>query len=331
MQIGLDTYSLHIMLAAGEYDLFRTLEWMETRGLQGLQININGPRGRFLGGDPADRSHVRRVRAALAAKGFFVEIGGNETRPDRLRWQLELCAELGADVLRTVLVFGDGLASTFAQVRQDLEAVLPVARALGVQVALENHEDITAGELRQFLELVDERWIGACLDTGNDLTLYGDPVAAARHLAARACSIHLKDHRLVRVAGEVFSVGVPLGAGEIDLPTIVGIIRREAPRPRLLIQNTTGYSSRLNPFKRRDLSPPHDYPDLPSYPSVAALEADGLRLNLAGLDAAGLSALAARQFRDLDQDIAHVRRLLDGSAGAATPDRGHRHFSKPGP
>jgi len=314
MQIGLDTYSLHIVLAAGEYDLFRTLDWMEARGLQGLQININGPRGRFLGGDPADRTHVRRVRAALAAKGFFVEIGGNETRPEALRWQLELCAELGADVLRTVLVFGDGLANTFARVRQDLEAVLPVASALGVRIALENHEDITAGELRQFLELVDGRWIGACLDTGNDLALYGDPIDAARHLAARAFSIHLKDHRLVRVAGEVFSVGVPLGTGEIDLPTIIGLIRRETPRPRLLIQDTTGYSSRHNPFNRRDLPPPHDYPGLPSYPSVAALEADGLRLNLSGLDAAGLGTLAARQFRILDQDIAYVRRVLDGSA-----------------
>ncbi len=330
MQIGLDTYSLHIVLAAGEYDLFRTFDWMAARGLAGLQININGPHGRFLGGDPADRGHVRRVRAALAARGFFVEVGGNETRPERLRPQLELCADLGADVLRTVLVFGDGLAGTFAQVRRDLEAILPVARSLGVKIALENHEDVAAGELRQFLELVDDRWIGACLDTGNDLTLYGDPVTAARQLAARACSIHFKDHRLVRVAGEVFSVGVPLGTGEIDLPTIVGIIRREAPCQRLLIQNTTGYSSRLNPFDRRDLKPPHDYPDIPSYPSVTALEADGLRLNLTGLDAAGLSALAARQYRDLDQDIAYVRRLLDGSAGGAS-DLGHRHFPEPVP
>jgi len=329
MQIGLDTYSFHIVLAAGEYDIFRTLDWMAARGLQGLQININGPHGRFLGGDPTDHGHVRRVRAALEAKGFFVEVGGNETHPERLRPQLELCAELGADVLRTVLVFGDGLAGTFAQVRQDLEAILPVARSLGVKIALENHEDIAAGELRQFLTLVDERWIGACLDTGNDLTLYGDPVAAARQLAARAFSIHLKDHRLVRVAGEIFSVGVPLGTGEIDLPAIIDLIRRETPRPRLLIQNTTGYSSRLNPFNRRDLTPPHDYPGLPSYPSVADLEAAGLRLNLAGLDAAGLSALAAQQHRDLD--LAYVRQVLGGSAGNVASELRHRDSPEPGP
>jgi sugar phosphate isomerase/epimerase len=310
MQLGLDSFSFHIALAAGDYDLFRTLGWMEAQGLQGLQININGPNGRFLGGEPADTAHVRRVRRAFEQKGFFSEIGGRCTSPDMLAWQLRLCAELGAGVLRTLLIFQDDLAKTFAQTRRDLEASLPLARSLGVRIALENHEDVTAAELRQFLDLIDDPFLGACLDTGNDLVVYGDPLAAARELAPRALSTHLKDHRLVRVAGTVQSVGVPLGAGDIELPPIIDVIRRASPLDRLLIQDTTGYSSVLNPFKRVDLHPPHDYPDLPVYASVDELRADGLFLNLNGLSAAELSALAIRQEQNLSKDIAYLRRLL---------------------
>jgi hypothetical protein len=92
MKLGLDSFSFQIALAAGTYDIFRTLDVMEAMGLCGLQININGPNGRFLGGAPSDTSHVRRVRRALERKGFFVEIGGMSTRPDMLDWQLRLCS-----------------------------------------------------------------------------------------------------------------------------------------------------------------------------------------------------------------------------------------------
>lgn len=310
MRLGLDSFSFHITHAAGRYDLFRTLDWMEAQGLAGLQININGPKGRFLGGEPGDTAHIRRVRQALAQKGFFSEIGGRDTSPDMLAWQLRLCAEVGADVLRTLLVYQGTLEKTFDQTRRDLEASLPLARSLGVRIALENHEDVTAAELRQFLDLIDDPYLGACLDTGNDLVVYGDPLEAARQLAPRALSTHLKDHRLVRVGGVVQSVGVPLGTGDIDLPAILGVIRRDSRIDRLLIQNTTGYASVLNPFKRADLHPPHDFPGLMSYATTDELQAAGLVLNLNNLSPVELTALALQQERVLVQDIAYLHKLI---------------------
>ena len=310
MKIGIDTFSFHIALAAGEYDIFRTLDWLEEQGFAGLQININGPDDKFLGADHSDTEHLKRVRSAIEQKGFFVEIGGRRTSPEMLRWQLQLCADLGADTLRTLVVLKDNLASTFEQTKRDMDAILPFAESVNVKIALENHEDITAAELRQFLDTIPHSHLGACVDTGNDLIVYGDPLEAAQQLAPRAVSTHIKDHKLVRVGDTIQSVGVPLGTGDIDLPAIMKVIAQDSPLDRILLQDTTGYSSRLNKFDRPDIHPTSDYAGIPSYPDEPALRADQLFMGLDVLSPAELTQLAAQQTKNIEQDLAYLRGLL---------------------
>lgn len=311
MRIGLDSYSFHIALAAGGYDIFRTLDWMADLGLSGLQININGPGGRFLGCDPEDASQVKRVRAALDTKGFFAEVGGRQTSPEMLQWQLQLCSDLGADVLRTLLVLRNDLTSTIASTRRDLETILPAAETLSVKIALENHEDVTAGELRQLLDLVPHPSLGACIDTGNDLVVYGDPLEAARQLVGRAVTTHVKDQQLVRVGETIYSVGVRLGTGDIDLPGILGVIRNESKLDRILIQDCTGYSAPLNRFQRDDLHPVRDYAEVPGFADEVECRQNGLHLNLDGLSPDELTALARRQEVNIDRDLDYVRDVLN--------------------
>ncbi len=313
MKIGIDTFSFHIALAASEYDIFRTLDWLDDLGFDGLQININGPDDKFLGADHRDTDHLQRVRRIIEQKGFFVEIGGRRTSPEMLRWQLQLCADLGGDVLRTLVVLKDNLEATFAQTKDDMEAILPFAESLGVKIALENHEDITASELRQFLDTIPHSHLGACVDTGNDLIVYGDPLEAAHQLAPRALTTHIKDHKLVRVDGIVQSVGVPLGTGDIDLPAILNTLQTTSPLDRILLQDTTGYSSRLNKFDRPDLHPTSDYADTPTYPDEPALRAAGLFMQLDTLAPDELKTLTAQQARNIERDLDYLRRTLNAS------------------
>ncbi|MCP5529816.1 MAG: sugar phosphate isomerase/epimerase [Opitutaceae bacterium] len=310
MKIGIDTFSFHIALAAGRYDVFRTLDWLAQQGFSGVQLNINGPQGRFLGGDPDDAAHVRRVRTHLETLGFFAEIGGGHATDAALvARQLELAAEVGADTLRTVIGFHGTIDQTIAEARAAMTEVLPLARRLGVRIAIENHEDVTAAELRQLLEAIDDPLIGACLDTGNDLVVYGDPVEAARALAPRTISTHIKDQKLVRVAGTIYSAGTALGAGDIDLPAILPVISSTAPVDRILIQNTTGYAAPLNKFQRPDLQPAENYANIPIYESAATLREAGLYLDLENLPPADLHALAARQEQDIRKDLNYLRAL----------------------
>lgn len=310
MKIGIDTFSFHIALAAGEYDIFRTLDWLDDQGFAGLQININGPDDKFLGADHHDTHHLKRVRHAVEQKGFFVEIGGRRTSPEMLRWQLQLCADLGADTLRTLVVLQDNLASTFEQTKRDMEAILPLAESLNVKIALENHEDITAAELRQFLDTIPHSHLGACVDTGNDLIVYGDPLEAAQQLAPRAVSTHIKDHKLVRVSDTIHSVGVPLGTGDIDLPAIIKVIQQDSPLERILLQDTTGYSSRLNKFDRPDLRPTSDYAGIPAYPDEPSLRANHFFMQLEALSSPELKQLATQQTQNIKQDLLYLRGLL---------------------
>lgn len=311
MRIGLDTFSFHIVLAAGRYDVFCTLDWMAAQGFSGVQLNINGPQGRFLGADPADTVHVRRVRTRLESLGFFAEIGGGHaTDAPLVARQLELAAAVGADVLRTVIGFHGSIEQTIAQTRTAMEQVLPLARRLGVRIAIENHEDVTAAELRTLLDALDDPFVGACLDTGNDLVVYGDPLEAARLLAPRALSTHIKDQKLVRIGGTVYSVGVPLGRGDIDLPAILPVILRASKLDRIPIQNTTGYAAKLNPFERPDLRPTHDYPGIPCYESFDAARTAGYHLDITSLSPPALQTLVAAQWQDITKDLCHVRELL---------------------
>ena len=312
MKIGLDSFSFHIALAAGEYDVFRTIDWMADLGFTGLQININGPNDKFLGADHSDTAHLKSVRAALEKNGFFSEIGGRRTSPEMLRWQLQLCADLGADVLRTLVVLKDNLPATIEQSKRDMEAILPFAQSLGVKIALENHEDITAAELRLLLDLVPHPNLGACIDTGNDLVVYGDPLEAAEQLVSRAVSTHIKDHKLVRVGETIHSVGVPLGTGDIDLPAIMKVVVNDSPLDRLLIQDTTCYSSVLNKFKRPDIHPTSNYANAPTYADEPELQAAGLYLSLEGLSVKELKTLAKVQEQNIIQDLAYMSGLIDG-------------------
>jgi sugar phosphate isomerase/epimerase len=309
MKVGLDTFCYQISLAAGTYDIFKLIDRMNLLGIEGLQININGANGRFLGADPGNKAHVNRVREALEKKGFFVEVGGRKTNPDMLGWQLRLCSDLGADVLRTAVELKDSIEDTRANALRDLGNVLPLARELGIRIALENHEDLTAEELASIVEELDDEHVGVCLDTGNGMCIYEDPMETAARLAPHAISTHIKDQRLVRVDEKVYSVGVRLGSGDVDLPRVIEVVKKRSGLDRLLIQDTTGYSAPMDPFGR-GLKPGEGNQDVPEM-SLAELEEEGILTTLEGLRADDLLSWASMKDRFIEEDIDYLKTLVE--------------------
>jgi sugar phosphate isomerase/epimerase len=71
-----------------------------------------------------------------------------------------------------------------------LQAAAEAARAAGMQLAVENHGDVTAAELQWLLDRVEVR---VCFDTANALRVGDDVLEATELLAARIEMIHLKD------------------------------------------------------------------------------------------------------------------------------------------
>jgi sugar phosphate isomerase/epimerase len=71
-----------------------------------------------------------------------------------------------------------------------LRLVAPLAKDLGVKIAVENHGavDFLARELRDVVETAGTDAVGVCLDTGNPAYAAEDPVLARAHRAAPAHS-----------------------------------------------------------------------------------------------------------------------------------------------
>lgn len=88
------------------------------------------------------------------------------------------------------------------------------------------------------------------------------------------------------------------------------VIAQDSPLDCILLQDTTGYSSRLNKFDRPDIHPTSDYAGIPSYPDKPALRANNLFLGLDVLSPSELKQLAAQQTKNIEQDLAYLRDLL---------------------
>src|SRR5262245_47551918 len=109
--------------------------------------------------------------------------------------------------------------------RTTLNRESPKAADAGLDVAIENHQDLGSEELLAFAEEAGSN-VGIALDTGNPFAVAEDPVAFARRVAPRIIHVHLKDYvsqftpegfRLIRCA---------IGDGCVPLTEIADAIFR---------------------------------------------------------------------------------------------------------
>ena len=244
MLLGLETFSYHRWFGRGSMDVFAFVDRCGELGLDGVQLNVNGPNlGHFGGGDPG---RLREVRQLVDQHGMFVEIDSRGTDPQHLAAMLGICHAVGADVLRTYASCGGDLAQELAEAPGHLRQVLPMCADLGVRIAVENHEYETSQDVLEVVRRVDSEWVGTHVDTGNSMMAWEDPVAAVAALAPLAVSSHFKDH-IVIMDQEPLVVGVTLGTGSIDCAECFRILAEESPLERLIIEVCYGYSA---PFRR---------------------------------------------------------------------------------
>jgi sugar phosphate isomerase/epimerase len=158
-----------------------------------------------------------------------LEFGASEAAlADLLAW-IEIAAAAGTKTMR-IVVAGPALRG-----REPIEAALdrtldPLARAAdaasaaGVELAVENHGDLTAEQLGWLLDRVD---VGVCFDTANALRVGDDVLEAAELLAPRVKMVHLKDVEPIgpdtdAVAGPR---SVPYGTGAVPVEAVLDRLR----------------------------------------------------------------------------------------------------------
>lgn len=198
----------------------------------GVQIGVRGWTEAFAG----------QVRDAREQMGLYLEgqIALPRTPEDVERFDREVqnAREAGASIIRTVCLSGRRY-ETFQSLEEfqafraesvaALERAEPIVRRHRVKLAVENHKDWRTDELISILDHLGSAWMGATLDTGNNLALLDDPMAVVERLAPYAFTTHFKDMAVAPYDDGFLLSEVPLGAGLLDLHRVIEVCEVHHP------------------------------------------------------------------------------------------------------
>jgi len=222
-------------------DVLDAMDRLREFGVGSLQIGVDGW--------SLDLAHKARSTCESYDMGLegIVRLPQGQGDVERFARDLRLGKEAGMSIFRVAA--GGRRYEAFSRradfeiwlssARRALELAEPVARRLGVRLAIENHKDFETPELLAMLDTIASPQLGVCLDTGNSLALLEDPLEVVEQLAPRTFTVHLKDIA-VRVVEDGFEMAeVPLGQGMLDLSAMISTISSKAPQAAFHLEMIT--------------------------------------------------------------------------------------------
>jgi sugar phosphate isomerase/epimerase len=239
-RIGICTFSCHQHWKAVSAkhdgvkfsDAFSFYEYARSLGAEGVQTSLRS----------TDVNVARKIRALVEKDGGYYEadvrLPKTDGDVDAFETDVRLAREAGANVARTFFmatrryeVFKtlDDFRRFHEQAQRSLELAEPVMRKHRLKLAIENHKDHTTEELVALLRKMSSEWIGALMDTGNNIALLEEAHAVVEALAPYAMSVHFKDMAVQHDADGFLLSEVPLGTGMLDLPRIIATLSQAHP------------------------------------------------------------------------------------------------------
>ncbi|RAP78560.1 sugar phosphate isomerase/epimerase family protein [Paenibacillus montanisoli] len=243
MRFGLTAYGTvyHMGLPAGSNRVRITakeqIDMAEAYGLQGVEI----PLDILAQSDPAE------VAAYAKQKSMFINVatGGYDTAA--LAKALQMAKQAGAITLRTVVggaKFGgdrrhmEGKWQPFLQqILSAFQEATEVAEATGINLAVENHQDLASEELLWLCETIGSKRFGITLDTGNPLATAEHPADFFRSVAPYVKNAHLKDYKIYWSEEGYRLVRCPLGQGVIDFPDLFQVMGEMNPDVTMSVEH----------------------------------------------------------------------------------------------
>jgi 3-oxoisoapionate decarboxylase len=235
--MGINLYSFAYRRPKSAYEF---LEYCHSLGAGGVQTEL----------DSLDPGYLKRLRQRAEELDMYLEIICGLPSQDTAKFEQSVSAakEAGARCLRSACLSGrryetfstfDAWKKFVADSKASLARAVPVLERNGMLMGLENHKDWTADELAVLLKEYSSEYLGACLDTGNNIALLDDPYELAERLAPYAVSTHFKDMALDEYKDGILLSEVPLGEGIWDMKRLVGIISRARPKTRFTLEMIT--------------------------------------------------------------------------------------------
>jgi 3-oxoisoapionate decarboxylase len=122
------------------------------------------------------------------------------------------------------------------------------AMDLNVKIALENHGDLQAGEMKALIEEAGKEYVGACLDFGNPFTVIEHPLVSIEVLGPYAVTTHLRDTAVYEHPRGCAFQWVAMGDGSVDWAPIMKKYREACPNAPMQLEIITGRPPVVVPY-----------------------------------------------------------------------------------
>jgi 3-oxoisoapionate decarboxylase len=180
--------------------------------------------------------------------------GDVEATAATLRRGIEMAKAMGSPLCRCVLAADRDhlppgpIEQAIETASRVLRAVKPQAIDAGVKIAIENHKDLQAWEMRELIRAAGPEFVGSLLDTGNPVFVMEDPMTTLEVLGPYALTVHLRDSVIYEHPRGAAVQWVPLGEGVIDFRRFVTRMREACPPVYVYIKPITGRPPAIIPY-----------------------------------------------------------------------------------
>ncbi len=325
--LGYDTYSIRDY----RWKALQLIDYAAKLKLDTLQISSMGDY------ESLEPAHLKKVKENADRLGISIDAGIGGICPTSSGWSprngtpqeyiakgLEVARLVGSSSMRCFIAGpGDrrGAVPMEKHIQSTLEVLRSVrsrAQASGVKIAIENHGDLRARELRSLIEEAGKDFVGVCLDTGNPVWLLEDPQFSLEILGPYVATTHMRDTALCEHPRGAAFQWVALGDGCIDLAAWIQGVRRFNPKATLQLEIITGRPPTVMPYLETEF-----WTAFPEFP--AADLARFLALVKKGHAYTGpmmiagpgkqppeyAAALQHQQMADLERSLEYAKRTLD--------------------
>jgi sugar phosphate isomerase/epimerase len=314
MQIGLSvygtTFSMGIERAQGSARPTITPRQLMERALAAELDGVEIPLMLLQGED------LDAIRRYAQERGLFIVLDTSGYDAHRLSEAIELAVRLGVRTVRTMIggakIGGDRrpLAGRWRQFLAEVLAQLRTAAAsaerAGINLAVENHQDLASEELLEFCAALDSPHFGITLDAGNPLATAEVPLDFARRIAPYLKHVHLKDYRIYPSKEGYRLARCALGEGVVDFPALFGLFFKEMALDITMVIELGALQARHIRVLADDYWP--DYP-----PRTAAQLAHTLRFVVEHAETEGDWRTPFERHEPVEQIIAYEEQQLSAS------------------
>jgi sugar phosphate isomerase/epimerase len=171
--------------------------------------------------------------------GLTVELGMYGLTRENIRKHLRLAGLFESKFIRVVIGgLHDDHDKAVHIASENIQAVLDECRGEGVHIGLENHFDLTASDIVEIIQEVDDPLVGSIFDSTNGIFFLERPEQTLGIMMPYIKSVHLKDFRMLRTEAGITMAGQVLGQGSLETESILRKVMAQNPEASIIIELT---------------------------------------------------------------------------------------------